>query len=58
MEDVKAPSKDAELATKASEVISELKQEGFIAELHETWFGAAPDAGTSTVEVRDMPSAQ
>ena len=51
-------AKDAELAAKASEVISELKQEGFVAELHETWFGAAPDAGTSTVEVRDMPSAQ
>lgn len=51
-------AKDDELASKANEVLSELKQEGFIAELHEKWFGAAPDAGTSTVEVRDMPVAQ
>ncbi|SEM19766.1 ABC transporter substrate-binding protein [Halomonas daqiaonensis] len=51
-------AKDAELASRANEVISELKKEGFIAELHEKWFGTAPDAGTSTVEVRDMPTAQ
>lgn len=51
-------AKDAELAAKASEVITELKEEGIVAELHEKWFGAAPDAGTSTVDVRDMPTAQ
>ncbi|MGQ7249246.1 transporter substrate-binding domain-containing protein [Halomonas sp. V046] len=51
-------AKDAELATKASDVISELKEEGFVADLHEKWFGAAPDAGTSTVDVRDMPAAE
>ncbi|MCC9625903.1 ABC transporter substrate-binding protein [Thalassospira sp. MA62] len=49
-------NKDAELATEVNDVITELKNEGFIAGLHETWFGAAPEDTTSTVKVLDMPS--
>lgn len=48
-------AKDSELAAKANEVIGTLKQEGFIAGLHEKWFGTKPEDTTSTVEVRDMP---
>jgi polar amino acid transport system substrate-binding protein len=49
-------NKDAELATEVNDVITELKKEGFIAGLHETWFGAQPEDTTSTVKVLDMPS--
>jgi polar amino acid transport system substrate-binding protein len=49
-------NKDAALATDVNAVITELKNEGFIAGLHETWFGAAPEDTTSTVKVLDMPS--
>lgn len=48
-------AKDSELATKANDVLTTLKNEGFIAELHEKWFGTEAEATTSTVEVRDMP---
>ncbi|MEE4279144.1 MAG: transporter substrate-binding domain-containing protein [Halieaceae bacterium] len=37
--------------------ISELKEEGFIAALHERWFGNAPAANSSTVRVLDRPQA-
>lgn len=50
-------AKDSELATKANDVLTALKQDGTLAKLHETWFGAAPDAGTSTIEVMPMPKA-
>jgi len=49
-------NKDAELATEVNDVITELKKEGFIAGLHEAWFGAQPEDTTSTVKVLDMPS--
>ncbi|WP_033067338.1 ABC transporter substrate-binding protein [Thalassospira australica] len=49
-------NKDAPLATEVNDVITELKKEGFIADLHETWFGAKPEDTTSTVKVLDMPS--
>ena len=39
-----------------NDVISTLKEEGFVADLHERWFGAAPAAGSSTVRVADRPS--
>ena len=51
-------AKDSELTGKVNDVLSTLKGEGFIAQLHETWFGAAPEATTSTVEVRDMPETK
>jgi polar amino acid transport system substrate-binding protein len=39
-------------------VITTLKGEGFIAKLHETWFGAKPEDTTSTVKVAEMPTAK
>ncbi|MTH66574.1 transporter substrate-binding domain-containing protein [Paracoccus sp. DK608] len=49
-------AKDAELATKVNAVLDDLKTEGVLAQLHEKWFGVAPDAGSSTVTVLPMPS--
>ncbi|WP_299820470.1 ABC transporter substrate-binding protein [uncultured Jannaschia sp.] len=49
---------DAPLATEVNDVLTELKEEGVLADLHETWFGAAPDEGTSTVTVMSMPTLQ
>jgi len=46
------------LAEEVNTVITTLKEEGFIAGLHETWFGAAPEDTTSTVMVLDMPAAK
>jgi polar amino acid transport system substrate-binding protein len=51
-------NKDAPLAGQFNDVITELKKEGFIAMLHEKWFGAKPDADTTTVQVADMPMAK
>ena len=48
-------AKDSELTSKVNQVLTELKQEGYIAELHEKWFGSEPEESTSTVQVRDMP---
>jgi polar amino acid transport system substrate-binding protein len=48
-------AKDAPLAEKVDAVITKLKQEGFIASLHEKWFGAKADKETSTVKVMDRP---
>ena len=45
-----------DLATRVNTVLDELKTSGFMAELHEKWFGVAPDAGSSTVTVLPMPS--
>ena len=50
-------AKDAELATRVNDVLTTLKEEGFVASLHEKWFGAAPEETTSTVQVMDVPSA-
>ena len=36
-------------------VISELKEEGYIADLHLRWFGSVAAADSSTVELRDRP---
>ena len=51
-------AKDAPLATEANKVISDLKKEGFIAKLHEKWFGAKAEDTTSTLQERDMPKAE
>lgn len=48
-------NKDDPLATEVNDVITTLKNEGFIAGLHEKWFGAKPEDTTSTVMVMDMP---
>ncbi len=49
-------AKDAELATRVNAALDELKTDGSMAELHEKWFGVAPQAGSSTVTVLPMPS--
>lgn len=49
-------AKDAELATRVNAVLDELKSEGVLAELHEKWFGVAPDPSSSTVTVLPMPT--
>ncbi len=46
------------LATQVNDVITTLKKEGYIAKLHETWFGAKAEDTTSTVKVMDMPKAK
>ncbi|MCO5731421.1 transporter substrate-binding domain-containing protein [Rhizobium sp. SSA_523] len=46
------------LATQVNEVITALKGEGYIAKLHETWFGAKAEDTTSTVKVLDMPKGR
>ena len=51
-------AKDAELAGEANAALTTLKENGTLAELHEKWFGAAPDASGSTVTVLDMPGAE
>jgi polar amino acid transport system substrate-binding protein len=48
-------AKDAPLATKVNDVITEMKKDGSLANIHETWFGAKPDEGLSTTTVMDMP---
>jgi polar amino acid transport system substrate-binding protein len=48
--------KDNPLAAEVNAVISELKQEGYVAELHERWFGSTPDASSSTVIVIEQPA--
>lgn len=48
-------AKDAELATKVNDVLTELKKEGYISGLHEKWFGAQPEETTSTVSILEMP---
>ncbi|MGN7295211.1 ABC transporter substrate-binding protein [Rhizobium sp. SAFR-030] len=46
------------LASQVNDVITTLKKEGYLAKLHETWFGAKAEATTSTVMVMDMPKAK
>ena len=48
-------AKDSPLVGKVDAVLTTLKQEGFIAKLHEKWFGVAPEATTSTVMKMDIP---
>src|SRR4051812_23190369 len=46
------------LAAQVNDVLATLKGEGFIAGLHEKWFGAKPEDTTSSVKVLDMPAAK
>lgn len=48
-------AKDSPLVAQATDAITAMKQDGFLAKLHETWFGTQPDASTSTVVVADTP---
>ncbi len=51
-------AKSNSLAQQVDDVISELKREGYIAELHENWFGTVPDEVSSTVTVIDRPQSR
>jgi len=46
------------LAAEVNAVLTTLKGEGFIAGLHEKWFGTVPEDTTSSVMVLDMPAAK
>jgi polar amino acid transport system substrate-binding protein len=46
------------LVKQVNDVITTLKGEGFVAKLHQTWFGAKAEDTTSTVKVVDMPAAK
>lgn len=48
-------AKGSPLAAQFDAEITKMKQSGFLAALHQKWFGAAPDAGSSTVTVLPMP---
>ena len=48
-------AKGSPLLPKVNDTITKLKEEGFVAKLHEHWFGAKPEATTSTVMKADMP---
>nr|WP_312809188.1 ABC transporter substrate-binding protein [Agrobacterium cavarae] len=43
------------LAEQVDGVITEMKKDGYLAKLHQTWFGAPAEEKTSTVTVMDMP---
>lgn len=49
-------ARDSELVVQVNDIISKLKQEGFVAELHERWFGSIPLESSSTVQVAELPS--
>lgn len=49
-------AKDAPLAAEVSTILTALKEEGFVAATHKKWFGADPEATTSTVMVLEMPA--
>jgi polar amino acid transport system substrate-binding protein len=48
-------AKDSPLLPKVDAVLSTLKAEGFIAKLHQTWFGVPAEASTSTVMKAEIP---
>ena len=48
-------AKNSPLLAKVNDEITKLKGEGFIAQLHEKWFGAKPEATTSTVAKAEIP---
>lgn len=48
-------AKGSPLVGKVDAVLTTLKSEGYLAKLHEKWFGVAPDATTSTVMREEIP---
>lgn len=46
------------LADEVDAVITTLKEEGFVAELHERWFGTVPAETSSTVTVIEKPTSR
>lgn len=51
-------AKNDPLLKEVNEVITKLKGEGFIAKIHEKWFGTKPAETSSTVKVADIPVAK
>jgi polar amino acid transport system substrate-binding protein len=49
-------AKGNSLRDQVNELITAFKQEGLVAEIHERWFGKAPDPDTSTVLVAELPN--
>ena len=50
-------AKDAPLASQVNDVITDAEEGRLPRQLHETWFGAKPDAGRPPRPVADMPKA-
>ncbi|WP_416356200.1 transporter substrate-binding domain-containing protein [Aureimonas phyllosphaerae] len=48
-------AKDSPLVAEATKAITEMKNDGFLAKIHEKWFGSKPDASTSTAKVLEAP---
>jgi polar amino acid transport system substrate-binding protein len=48
-------AKNAALADKVDAVITQLKKAGYIAQLYEKWFGAKPEATTTSVKAAGRP---
>lgn len=51
-------AKDSPWVDRVNDAITELKKEGYIAELHEQWFGTVPADGTSSVDVLERPESR
>lgn len=51
-------AKDDPLAEQADAIIADLKREGFVAELHEKWFGEKPSPDSSTVRLVARPQSR
>jgi polar amino acid transport system substrate-binding protein len=50
--------KGSPLLERVNAAITEMKEDGTMAALHEKWLGVPPDPGTSTVTVMPIPEAQ
>ncbi|WP_173931913.1 ABC transporter substrate-binding protein [Chelativorans sp. Marseille-P2723] len=50
--------KDHPLLEKVNDAISEMKEDGTLAEIHRKWFGVDPDPGTSTVTPMPVPQPE
>jgi polar amino acid transport system substrate-binding protein len=48
-------ARNAALADKVDAMITQLKQQGYIAALYQKWFGVKPEAATTTVKVVSRP---
>ncbi len=48
-------AKSTPLTDEVNDIISTLKQEGYVARLHEQWFGTVPAANSATVMVVEKP---
>ena len=51
-------ARNSAVVAEVHEIISTLKKEGFVADLHHKWFGTVPAESSSTVQVVDRPGAK